>query len=123
VIAKALAAIRDELAASARRTESRRVNKSALSDLDRILDRGATEVEIERALLATDMFPRAALLLAVFEGVTITDAAVLLDAGPDLIRKAQAIGAQELTRNLARIQAWTSIAAQPSVAHSETQYA
>jgi len=52
-------------------------------------------------------FPRCAILLSVFERVSIEDAAVLLDVDRELFRKAQAIGLQELTRNLAGIQEWT----------------
>ena len=50
----------------------------------------------------------AALLLSVFEGVPIEDAAVLLDADPALVKKARTIGLGELTRNLARMQGWVS---------------
>ena len=57
--------------------------------------------ELEKALLAIDLFPRSALLLRVFEGFGMADAATLLDANPALIRKAQAIGLCELTTNLA----------------------
>jgi hypothetical protein len=60
-----------------------------------------TKADLERALLAIEVFPRAALLLLVFEGVRIADAATLLDAGPDLLKKAQTIGLRELTVNLA----------------------
>jgi DNA-directed RNA polymerase specialized sigma24 family protein len=123
VIAKALAAIRDELAASTRRTELKRVNKPAMPPRDWALDPGTTKVEIEKALLAIDVFPRAALLLSVFEGVPMADAAVLLDADTDLVRKAQVIGSRELTSNLARMQGWTSTAAKPFIAHKEMRYA
>ena len=122
-IAKALAAIRGELAASARRTELKRMNKPALPARDWALDPGTTKAELENALLAIDVFPRAALLLSVFEGVPIEDAVVLLDAHPALVKKARTIGLRELTGNLARMQGWTPTAARPSVVHSETQYA
>jgi DNA-directed RNA polymerase specialized sigma24 family protein len=121
VIAKALAAIRDELAVSARRTQLKRVNRPAMPPRDWSLDPGTTKVELERALLAIDMFPRAALLLSVFERVPIADAVVLLDADATLIRKAQGIGLQELTNNLARMQAWKSTAPGRGAAHREAQ--
>ena len=38
----------------------------------------------------------------IFEGVPIDDAASLLDADPNLVRKGQVIGLRELTANLAR---------------------
>ncbi len=66
---------------------------------------------LERALLSIDAFPRASVLLLVFERVPLRDAAILLDAEPDLVRKAQAAGVRELTMNLARTQGWKSAAA------------
>jgi len=110
VIAKALAAIRSELAASADRTASRRAEKATLPPRNWALSRDTTKAQIERALLAIDMFPRCALLLTVFEGVSPEDAAILLDGDRDLVRKAQTIGLRELTFNLARMQGWTSSA-------------
>ena len=121
VIAKALAAVRDELAASARRTEWSAMKKPAMPR-EWALDPATTKAEIEKALHAIDVFPRAALLLLVFEGVPIADVMVLLDADKELVRKAQAIGLRELTRNLARMQGWTSAAATPYVTQSEEQH-
>jgi len=109
-IAKALAAVRDELAASARQTTSERVEKPALPPRNWTLDRGTTKLQLESALLAIDVFPRCALLLSVFEGMSLEDVAILLDAERDLVRKAQTIGLRELTRNLARKQGWTPTA-------------
>jgi DNA-directed RNA polymerase specialized sigma24 family protein len=123
VIAKALAAIRDELAASARRTASKRAQRSALSLRNWVLDRHTTKVQLERALLAIDVFPRCALLLSVFEGMSLEDAAVLLDAGRRLVGKAQMTGLRELTRNLARMQGGTSTATKGYVVTSEMQHA
>lgn len=123
VIAKALAVIRDELARSARRTASKRAEKGALPPRNWALDRETTKVELERALLAIDVFPRCALLLSVFEGVSAEDTAILLDSDRDLVRKGQMIGLQELTRNLARMQGWTSTATNPYVVKSEMQHA
>jgi hypothetical protein len=123
VISKALAAIRHELTASARRTKSKRLRRPALPGRDWELDRNTTRVELEKSLLAIDVFPRAALLLSIFERVPVADAAVLLDAEPELIRKAQAMGLMELTNRLARMQGWTSVAGNPLVVRSETQYA
>ena len=67
VISKALAAIRHELTASARRTKSKRLRRPALPGRDWELDRNTTRVELEKSLLAIDVFPRAALLLSIFE--------------------------------------------------------
>jgi DNA-directed RNA polymerase specialized sigma24 family protein len=59
------------------------------------------ESRLRKSSAAIDPFPRAALLLLIFEGLTMDDAASLLDADPTLIRKAQAIGLRELTASLA----------------------
>jgi hypothetical protein len=104
VIAKALAAIREELAASARRLESQRSRRCGARARHWALEPGATKAQIETALLAIDAFPRCALLLSIFEGLSIDDATVLLDGDRDLVRKAQVHGIQELTLNLASLQ-------------------
>ncbi len=83
VIAKALTVIRDELAASAHRTASKPAEKSALPHQNWGPGRDTTKVVLERALLAIDVFPRCALLLAVFEGMSVEDAATLLDSDRD----------------------------------------
>jgi hypothetical protein len=104
VIGRALTAIHDELADSARRTQLARVTGLAggsAAQRNWSLSPGTTKADLEQALLAIDLFPRAALLLLVFEGIRMADAAILLDADPALIRKAQAIGLRELTAILA----------------------
>jgi DNA-directed RNA polymerase specialized sigma24 family protein len=113
VIAKALAAIREDLAASARRTDAHRVNRQTMPSADWSLHPGTTKAEVERALLAIDVFPRAVLLLLIFEKVPLADATVLLDADADLIRKALAIGLRELTQNLALMQGWIAASCGP----------
>jgi hypothetical protein len=104
VIAKALAGIRDDLVASGRRTASRHAEKIALPPKNWVLDPNTTRAQVESALLEIDVFPRCAILLTVFEKVSVEDAAVLLDEERDLVRKAQIIGLRELTRNLAAMQ-------------------
>ncbi len=122
-IARALAAIRDDLAASARRTESKRTKRSELPARTWTLDQDTTKLDLQRALLAIDVFPRDSVLLLVFERVPLEDVAILLDAAPDLVRKAQLIGLRELTINLARMQGWTPTATQSSAVTSELQHA
>jgi DNA-directed RNA polymerase specialized sigma24 family protein len=122
-IAKALAGIRNELARSARRTASKRTDRVALPSRNWTLDRDTTKVQLERALLAIDAFPRCALLLSVFEGLSLEDVAILLDSERNLVRKARMIGLRDLTRNLARIQGWTSTATRSAVVMSEMQHA
>jgi len=104
VIARALAGIRDDIVVSARRTASRRDVNIALPRRDWTLDADTTPDKIESAVLGIDAFPRCALLLTLFEKVSVDDAAVLLDEDRDLVRKGQVIGLRELTRNLARMQ-------------------
>jgi len=122
-IAKALAAIRDELIASARRTASKHAEKTALPPRNWTLDRDTTKAHLESALLAIDVFPRCAVLLSVFEGMSLEDVAILLDSELHLVRLAQTIGLQELTRNLAQIQGWTSAATESYGVTSEMQHA
>jgi DNA-directed RNA polymerase specialized sigma24 family protein len=123
VIAKALTGIREELAQSVRRTESRRVHGTPLPPRDWRINQGTTKSELETTLLAIDYFPRAALVLSVFEGVPAPDCAVILDASPRQVKRALAIGLLELTHNLARSQDRTSKAAHLLVLPTETQYA
>jgi DNA-directed RNA polymerase specialized sigma24 family protein len=101
VIVNALAAIRHELAESARRTELASMDKWKAPPREWSLDPGTTKARIGDALLAMDSFPRAVVLLLVFEGVPIAEAAALLHADTALIRKAQVIGLPEFTSNIA----------------------
>ena len=121
-IAKALAGIRSELARSARRTASRRAEKAVLPPRNWTLDQDTMKVQLESALLAIDLFPRCALLLSVFERMSLEDVGILLNSERDLVRTAQMIGFLELTRNLARLRGWTSAATKPSVVTSEMQH-
>jgi hypothetical protein len=89
IIAKALAAICGELAASARRTAWERSQKSAPRLRPWGIDRHTTKVQHENALLAIDMFPKCAHLFSAFERISLEDAAVLLDADRRLVRKGQ----------------------------------
>jgi DNA-directed RNA polymerase specialized sigma24 family protein len=102
VIGRALTAIHDELADSARRTQLARVNSLAAGSAAPQRNWSlTTKADLQEALLAIDAFPRAAVLLLVFEDIRMAEAATLLDSDPALIRKAQAIGLRELTANLA----------------------
>jgi DNA-directed RNA polymerase specialized sigma24 family protein len=100
-IAKALTKIREELTASERRTKSARIRKSAVGPNNWSLPADNNKARIEEALLAMDVFPRAAVLLSIFEGVRVADAATLLDQDVLLVRKALAIGLREFTAKLA----------------------
>ena len=122
-IAKALAGIRDELARSARRTASKRAERVALPPRNWSLNRDTTKVQLESALLAIDVFPRCALVLSVFERMSLEDVGILLNSERALVRTAQMIGLLELTRNLARLQGWTFTAPKSHIVTSEMQHA
>jgi DNA-directed RNA polymerase specialized sigma24 family protein len=121
VIARALAAVRDDLTNSARRTALRHMEKSEFPPQSWVLDAGTTKLDLERGLLSLDLFPRAAVLLLVFERVPLKDAAILLDSEADFVKQAAAAGVRDLTINLARAQGWR--AAPASATTSETQHA
>jgi DNA-directed RNA polymerase specialized sigma24 family protein len=105
VIAKALAAVREELAVSRCGLDAIRVSQPVGSDLKR--PPHLTKAAIEVALLAIGLFPRAALLLSLFEGIALEDVATLLDADVALVKKARTAGLQELTANLASVASRT----------------
>ena len=121
VMAEAVSAIRDELRRSVRRTELARVPGPA--PLQKwSLPASTTKTQIEQALLAVDLFPRAAVLLSIFEGMSIGDAATILDADVTLVRKAQAIGLGELTNNLARNEDQTGLSSPPRPARTRSAH-
>jgi DNA-directed RNA polymerase specialized sigma24 family protein len=112
VIAKALAAVRQELAISARKiAQARSPRCTPALPRNWSLTPDAGRLELERALLAIDAFPRCVLLLLMFEGLSIDDAMVLLDADRELVHKAQVFALQELTRNLAGSRAELAVTA------------
>ena len=106
-IAKALAPVREALSASAGMMKFRRGGRTAVPEQSWSRPTDKTKLDLERALLPIDIFPRAALLLSSFEGLPLQDAAILLDVHPDAVRNAQVIGLQELTSNLATTRSWT----------------
>jgi DNA-directed RNA polymerase specialized sigma24 family protein len=60
-----------------------------------------TKMDLERAILAIDTFPRCALLLTNLVGMPASDAAILLGVETKLVKAAQAAGLRELARNIA----------------------
>jgi hypothetical protein len=115
VIAKALSSSRKELVDSENRNKSARIGKFAFQPRDWTLNPATTKVQIEAALLAIDVFPRCALVLSFFEKTSLEDTEVLLNADRRLVGKAQAIGLQQLNRNLARMQGWTTFTETPDI--------
>ena len=105
VIAKALNAVESSMAESVERTRRRNCPRpTGMPGRSWSLDPAADKRDLERALLAIDLFPRCAVLLTVFEKVSEEDAATLLNADRQLLRTAKAIGLAELTWNLAQPQ-------------------
>ena len=100
-IAKALAGIREELAASAKRIETAQAGDQTPFDRKREVIATTSKLELERALLGIDVFPRCALVLSIFEGLSPDDVTVLLGQDREFIRNAQAVGLRELMRSLA----------------------
>jgi len=105
VIARALGSVEQQMEESVRRTRERQCPRPAeMPSRDWSLDTDTDKAEIERALLDIDLFPRCALLLTVFEKVSLDDAASLLNADREAVKAAKAFGLAELTWNLARTQ-------------------
>ena len=76
VIARALAAVREDLAHSAHRTALMRGQRSVLPPASWRLHESTTRADLEYALLAIEVFPRAAVLLLIFERVPLNQLAV-----------------------------------------------
>jgi hypothetical protein len=100
IIVEALGTIKTELRAS-----KQRVARAADEELagGAVLRRRPYigREEFEEAVIAIDAFPRCAMLLTIFEGMSIQAASVLLHEDEALTRKAQQIGIVQLTRHLA----------------------
>jgi hypothetical protein len=111
-IATVLGPLNSEMAASALRTELRQFEYSkaskSLPHSGWSLAPDTDKLQLERALLAIDLFPRCALLLLIFEKLSLDDVMVLLNADREMVATAKAIGLIELARNLARAQGWAS---------------
>jgi len=99
-ISKALAAIREELRLSAGAVRNRPTQSRASAPKNWRLGPDATKVQLERALLAIDVFSRCVVVLSVLESLPLEDVAILLDEDRELIRQARAEGLHVLVRNL-----------------------
>jgi DNA-directed RNA polymerase specialized sigma24 family protein len=107
VIGAALETIRPELRESALRTaRSEDPDPAALVASKPAEPHPMTSPEFQRAVLAIDAFPRCALLLTVFEKLSLDDAALLLNADKALVRKARAQGLLELAGAFAGGRGW-----------------
>jgi len=107
VVVKAIAGIRVELADSQRRTRLAPTKRTAPPPRDWSPAPDTTQAQLEKALLAIDVFPWVAVVLSLFEGVSVTDAATMLDADAALVTKARSIGLRKLAGNLVQREGHT----------------
>ena len=108
VIAKSLGKIAPELKDSARRTALAPypAGSANMPSPDWSREHPVNRIQLQRALSAIDVFPRCAVLLMIFERLSLEDTVVLLNADKELVTLARAIGLAELARNLASEQGW-----------------
>lgn len=114
VAAAAIARIRAQLPESAHRTARTAATDWALSkpfSADSSPGLPLTKPALQQALLAIDIFPRCALLLIVFEGLSIGKAALLLDESEALVRDALGLALIQLTLNLTGRRDWNCLRA------------
>lgn len=111
VIEKALAAMHDELAVSMHQT-AWQPHLEARMPPTWSLDPNTSKLQMENALLAIEIFPRCALLLTIFEGLSLEDASALLGSNRDSVLNGRVTGLWDLTRHLARQQGWKPSATQ-----------
>jgi DNA-directed RNA polymerase specialized sigma24 family protein len=99
-IAKVLGRVPREASAQELRTRLQRLEAEA--GRGRIAPASPTmdKADLERALLSIDSLPRRALILTVFERLSLEDAGILLNADRESVKTAAAIGLIELSRNL-----------------------
>jgi hypothetical protein len=103
VIGKALEAIWEELAFSACQTAVLPASHPYLP-LGWSLDANTSKLQVESALLSIEVFPRCALLLTLFEGLSLADTSALLRSSEDLTAKGQVLGLWQLVSTLAHRQ-------------------
>jgi len=106
VIAQALGAVHVEMQASMLRIGLCHAERSPAQDRVPLLiwnlDSNAPTLQLERVLLGIDLFPRCALLLLVFEKLSVDDVAILLQADKKLVLEAKAVGLVAFVHNLSR---------------------
>jgi hypothetical protein len=100
IVAEALGAMEPELRTSRQRTARAAEDEAPANPKWKRRPYIGRE-EFEEAVIAIDAFPRCAMLLTIFEGMSVEAASVLLNADVALTRAGQRIGIVQLTRNLA----------------------
>jgi len=101
-IDKVLQRVAGELRASQVRNSGRRFEDMPGIAAGWTLDPETDKARLESALLSIDIFRRCVLVLTVLEGLSLDDAAILLNADRELVADEKAIGLKELVRRLAR---------------------
>jgi hypothetical protein len=101
IIVEALDAMEMELEASRHRTACLALDERSVNPGWKRRALIATG-EFEKAVLAIDAFPRCAILLTIFERISLRTAAILLNADHAVTQTAQRIGALQLSDNLSR---------------------
>jgi hypothetical protein len=105
-IAKVLGSVTPQSTAGELRRRFQKLNSEARRDGLRPVSPTMDKTDLQAALLEIDWFPRCALVLRVFEKLSVEDVAILLNADRERVKTATAIGLMELSRNLAGT--WTS---------------
>jgi hypothetical protein len=100
IIVEALGTMKTELRTSKQRV-ARAAEPEVFSDTKWRRRPHIAREEFEDAVVAIDAFPRCAMLLTIFEGMSIQAASLLLNEDEALTRKAQRMGIVQLTQNLA----------------------
>jgi DNA-directed RNA polymerase specialized sigma24 family protein len=100
IIVEALGTMEKELRVSKQRV-ARTAADEAAGDANWKRRAHIAREEFEEAVVAIDAFPRCAMLLTIFEGMSIEGAASLLNTDESSTAAAQRIGIVQLTRNLA----------------------
>jgi hypothetical protein len=109
-IQNALAATQAEITASAKRFAAQQSDQDFSTLAGCFVVPSIKKTQIEKALLAIDLFPRCALLLTVFEGLPLEEAAILLHCDRDLIERGRIRALRGLTRNLSSLNRITPVA-------------
>lgn len=100
VVVEALGTMETELRISIERT-ARLAGEEQPAVTKPARRRKISREEFEEAAVSIDVFPRCAMLLTIFEGMTLGQAAILLNADQNQTAAAQRIGIVQLTRYLA----------------------
>ena len=108
VIANSLTRVAADLRRSAQRTRSGSSDTKpvALPLPEWPADHAVNKAQLQNALAAIDLFPRCAVLLTVFEKLSIEEASLLLGVDRKLVIQARVTGLARLAYNLAVEQGW-----------------